>query len=271
MSPDEFAFVSRFVRERSAVVLEPGKEYLVESRLAPVARALRLGSVGELIGRLRGAPGEEVRARVVEALVTTETSFFRDARPFDTLRTAVLPELVARRAATRRLNVWSAACSTGQEAYSFALVVREHFPELAGWDVRVLATDLSGEVLAKAREGTYTQLEANRGLPAALLLKYFCQHGTGWQLNADVRRAVEFRALNLVRPWPVLPKMDLVFLRNVLIYFDVGTKTSVLNRVARVLNPDGYLVLGGAETVLNLGTPFRRVDALKGGFYQLAS
>ena len=271
MSPDEFAFVCRFVRERSALVLEPGKEYLVEARLTSVARALHLNSVSELIGRLRGAPSQEVRTRVVEAMVTTETSFYRDAHPFESLRTAVLPELITRRAAARRLNVWSAACSTGQEAYSFALMVREHFPELGGWDVKVLATDLSGEVLAKAREGKYSQLDANRGLPAALLVKHFRQQGTGWQLNENVRRAVEFRELNLVRPWPVLPKMDVVFLLNVLIYFDVETKKSVLNRAARLLNPDGYLILGGAETTLNLDTPFRRVDALKGGLYQLTS
>jgi len=271
VTPDDFTFVCRFVRDRSAIVLEPGKEYLVETRLAPVAKALRLGTVGALVARLRAGAPEEVRARVTEAMVTTETSFYRDAHPFDALRTAVLPDLITRRAQARRLNVWSAACSTGQEPYSIALMLREHFPELGGWDVSLLATDLSADVLAKAREGKYSQLEANRGLPAALLVKYFRQQGTGWQLNDNVRRAVDFREMNLVRPWPALPKMDLVFLRNVMIYFDVETKKGILSRVAKVLNPGGYLVLGGAETTLNLDTSFRRVETLKGGYYQLVA
>lgn len=271
MSPDDFSFVCRFVRDRSAIVLDSGKEYLVETRLAPVAKALQIGSVTDLIGRLRAGSTEELRGRVMEAMVTTETSFYRDAHPFEALRTSVLPDLIRRRAQARRLNVWSAACSTGQEPYSIALMLREHFPELGGWDVSLLATDLSAEVLAKAREGKYSQLEANRGLPAAMLVKYFRQYGTGWQLNENVRRSVDFREMNLVRPWPALPKMDLVFLRNVMIYFDVETKKGILNRVAKLLNPDGYLVLGGAETTLNLDTSFRRVEALKGGYYQLVA
>ena len=271
MTPEDFAYVCRFVRERSAIVLEPGKEYLVETRLAPVARKMEFDSVGALIAKLRGAPDNGLHARVIEAMVTTETSFFRDSHPFESLKTAALPDLIRRRAAERRLNVWSAACSTGQEPYSVAIIIREHFPELLGWQVNILATDLSAEVLAKARAGTYSQLEVNRGLPAAALVKHFTQSGTSWQVSETVRRAVEFRELNLVRPWPALPKMDVVFLRNVMIYFDVETKKAILSRVARQLNPDGYLILGGAETTLNLDSSFRRVDALKGGFYQLVA
>jgi chemotaxis protein methyltransferase CheR len=268
MTAQDFEFVCRLVRDRSAIVLEPGKEYLVEGRLTPVARQLGLGSVSGLVGRLRTAPDNGLTARVVEAMATTETSFFRDHHPFETLRTAVLPELIRRRAGERRLDVWCAACSTGQEPYSFALLLREHFPDLAGWRVNVLATDLSGEVLGRARAGRYTQLEVNRGLPAALLARYFRQHGTGWELAADVRKAVEFRELNLAKPWPVLPRMDLIFLRNVMIYFDPETKKAILGRAARQLRPGGYLILGGAETTLNLDDSFRRVEHLKGGFYQ---
>lgn len=271
MTPDDFAFVCRLVRDRSAIVLEAGKEYLVETRLSPVARRYKLGSVGELIARLRGPVEDELRTRVVEAMATTETSFFRDVAPFETLRAVVLPELLRARERERRLSVWSAACSTGQEPYSLAVLLRDHFPELATWQVSVLATDLSSEVLAKARAGRYTQLEANRGLPAAALVRHFRQVGAEWQLSDEVRRSVEFRELNLVRPWPPLPRMDLVLLRNVMIYFDVETKKSILSRVARLLNPDGYLVLGAAETTLNLDDSFRRVDALKGGFYRLAA
>ena len=269
MTVDQFDYVCRFVRDRSSIVLEAGKEYLVEARLAPVARQLCLGSVGEVIAKLRASADDGLQTRVMEAMVTTETLFFRDREPFESLRTAVLPDLMKRRAGERVLNVWSAACSTGQEPYSFVLLLRQHFPELSGWKVNVLATDLSGEVLAKARDGRYNQIEINRGLPAPLMVKYFKQCGTAWQLSDDVRKAVEFRELNLTRPWPALPKMDLVFLRNVMIYFDVDTKKAILGRVARLLRPDGYLLLGGAETTLHLDAAFHRVDGIKGGFHQL--
>jgi chemotaxis protein methyltransferase CheR len=268
MTAQDFEFVCRLVRDRSAIVLEPGKEYLVEGRLTPVARQLGLDTVAGLVGRLRAAPDNGLAARVVEAMATTETSFFRDHHPFATLRTAVLPELIRLRAGERRLDVWCAACSTGQEPYSIALLLREHFPNLAGWRVSILATDLSGEALGRGREGRYTQLEVNRGLPAALLARYFRQYGTSWEMSENIRRMVEFRELNLARPWPYLPRMDLVFLRNVMIYFDAETKRSILGRVARLLRPGGYLLLGGAETTLNLDDSFHRVERLKGGFYQ---
>jgi chemotaxis protein methyltransferase CheR len=268
MTPDDFSYISRLVKERSGIVLESGKEYLVDARLTPVARACELASVSDLVARLRTGV-EALAVRVVAAMTTNETSFFRDAHPFETLRTTVLPELIKRRSAERRLSVWCAACATGQEPFSFALLVREHFPELAGWRVELLATDLSADVLARARTGQYSLLEVNRGLPAALLVKYFHQHGATWTLREDVVRMVEFRELNLTGPWPLLPRMDLVFLRNVLIYFDAETKKAILGRVARLLRPDGYLLLGGAETTLNLDGAYRRAEQLKGGFYQL--
>ena len=271
MTAGEFDYVCRLVRDRSGVVLEAGKEYLVDARLTPVARQAELGSVSELIGRLRAGPDGGLAVRVVEAMVTTETTFFRDLHPFETVRTTVLPDLVRRRRDERRLTVWFAACSTGQEPYSVALLIREHFPELAGWRLDLLATDLSADVLARARAGRYSQLEVNRGLPAALMVKYFRQHGAVWELNEDVRRMVEFRELNLTRPWPALPRADLVFLRNVMIYFDAPTKKAILDRVAKVLRPDGYLLLGGAETTLNLSDSFRRAEHLKGGFHQLVA
>jgi chemotaxis protein methyltransferase CheR len=163
-----------------------------------------------------------------------------------------------------------AASSHGQEPYSLALLLREHFPELAGWKIALLASDLSRDVLARAREGRYNQIEVNRGLPAALLLRYFEQHGTDWQLRPEVRRMVDFQEINLARPWPSLPRMDLVLLRNVMIYFDVETKKGILGRVARLLRPDGYLLLGGAETTINLDDSYRRVEPLRSGIYQLA-
>jgi chemotaxis protein methyltransferase CheR len=269
MTAQDFEFVCRLVRDRSAIVLEPGKEYLVEGRLNPLARQLGLGSISGLVGQLRANPDNGLAGRVVEAMATTETTFFRDHHPFETLRTAVLPDLIRQRGDERRLDVWCAACSTGQEPYSLAILLREHFPNLAGWQVNILATDLSGEALGRARDGRYTQFEVNRGLPAALLVKYFRQHGAVWELSEDVRKAVEFRELNLARPWPPLPRMDVILLRNVMIYFDLETKKAILDRAARLLRPGGYLLLGGAETTLNLNDSFRRVEALKGGFYQL--
>jgi chemotaxis protein methyltransferase CheR len=269
ISDQDFDFIRKLLQERSAVVLEAGKEYLVESRLAPLVRQLNLGSIGELVGRLRAASANGLLRQVVEALVTTETLFFRDHHPFEALRKVVIPELMSRRRDDRRLHVWCAASSSGQEPYSLALLLREHFPALAGWKVSLLATDLSREVLARAREGRYNQIEVNRGLAASLLVKYFRQHGTTWQLDESVRGMVEFRELNLAQAWPPLPRMDLVLLRNVMIYFDPDTKKAILGRLARLLAPDGYLLLGGAETTLNLDDSYRRVEQLKSGFYQL--
>jgi chemotaxis protein methyltransferase CheR len=271
MNTAEFDYICRLVRDRSGIVLEPGKEYLVDARLTPLARQCELRSVSELVGKLMHGAGETLAVRVVEAMTTNETLFFRDTHPFETLRKVVLPELILRRQAERQLNVWFAACSTGQEPYSFALLLREHFPELTGWRLNLLATDLSAGALAQARSGRYSQIEVNRGLPAALLVKYFTQSGLTWTLSADVTRMVEFQELNLTRAWPALPRMDLVFLRNVMIYFDAETKKSILRRVAQLLRLDGYLLLGGAETTHNLDDAFRRVEELKGGFYQLVA
>jgi chemotaxis protein methyltransferase CheR len=268
MTEQDFDYVRRFLRERSAIVLEADKRYLVESRLTPLARRLNLQSIGELIGRLRANSLNGLPAQVIEAMVTTETSFFRDHNPFEALRKVVIPDLIKRRSAEQRLSIWCAASSTGQEPYSVALLLREHFPELARWRVSLLASDISQEMLARAREGQYNQIEVNRGLPVALLLKYFEQHGTNWQLKADIRAMVEFREINLAKPWPPLPLLDLVLIRNVMIYFDVQTKKTILGNLGRLLKRDGYLLLGGAETTFNIDDSYRRVEHLKAGFYQ---
>ncbi len=269
MTDQEFDLVRKLLHEQSAIVLDGDKHYLVESRLGPLLQRRNLKSIGELIAQVRGEPGNGLRREIVEAMVTTESLFFRDHHPFEALRRVVLPDLVARRREERRLAIWCAASSTGQEPYSVLLLLREHFPELAGWKLTLLATDLSREVLARAREGRYSQIEVNRGLPAALLVKYFEQHGTHWQLKPALRGLVDFQELNLARPWPLVPRMDLVLLRNVMIYFDVETKKSILNRLSRVLRPDGYLMLGGAETTLNLDDSYRRIEPLRAGLYQL--
>jgi chemotaxis protein methyltransferase CheR len=269
MTDQDLDFIRGFFRERSGVVLEADKRYLIESRLTPLVRELSLPSLGALAEQLRAQPDNDLHARVVELLVTGESSFFRDHHPFESLRRVVLPDLIERRRRQRRLHIWCAACSIGQEPYSLAMLLREHFPGLAGWKVSLLATDLSRAALARAREGRYTQIEVNRGLPAMLLVRYFRQHGMHWQLNADVRGLVEFQQLNLARPWPPLPRMDLVLMRNIMIYFDVPTKKHILSRLAGLLQPDGYLLLGGAETTFQLHDSYRRVEQLKSGFYQL--
>jgi chemotaxis protein methyltransferase CheR len=271
MTADDFAYVCKLVRDRAALVLEPGKEYLVEGRLLPLARKLKLDSVGAFIQHLRAAPANGLHREVVEAMVTTETSFFRDIHPFESLRTTVLPDLIRRRESVKRLDVWCAACSTGQEPYSLAMLIREHLPQLATWSVNILATDLSTEVLGRARAGRYNQIETNRGLPAALLVKYFKQDGTTWELSSDIRRMVEFREVNLTQPFTSIPRVDLVFLRNVMIYFDIEIKKTILTRVKDLLRPDGYLLLGGAETTLNLCDAFQRIESIKGGFYQVVA
>jgi chemotaxis protein methyltransferase CheR len=270
MTDEEFEVIRALLLDRSAIVLEPGKQYLVESRLGPLVRQRNLNSLTELIAQVRGRPDDGLHRQIVEAMVITESSFFRDHHPFEALRRVVIPDLVQRRRGERRLNVWCAASSTGQEPYSVALLLREHFPQLSGWQVTLLASDLSREALARAREGRFGQIEVNRGLPAALLVKYFEQHGTSWQLKPEVRRMVDFQEMNLARPWPALPPMDLVLIRNVMIYFDVATKKAILGRLARVLRPDGYLLLGGAETTLNVDDSYRRVETLKASFYQRA-
>jgi chemotaxis protein methyltransferase CheR len=269
MTDQEFDAIRRLLQARSAIVLDDGKQYLIECRLAPILHQRKLASIGELIDQLRREPNRDLERQIVEALVTNESSFFRDVHPFDSLRAVVLPDLIQRRRDARRLDIWCAAAAHGQEPYSVAMLLREHFPQLAGWKIGLLASDVSRDALARAREGRYNQIEVNRGLPAALLVRYFQQHGTHWQITAAIRDTIEFREINLAAPWPTLPPMDLVLIRNVMIYFAVETKKAILGRLARVLRPDGYLLLGGSETTFGLDDSYRRVEPLKAGFYQL--
>jgi chemotaxis protein methyltransferase CheR len=271
MTEQEFEIVRRVLQERSAIALEPGKEYLVETRLAPLVRQLNLSSISELIAQLRASGDNGLHRQVIDAMVTTESLFFRDHGPFDALQKIVLPDLINRRRDERQLRIWCAASSHGQEPYSVAMLIREYFPMLAGWSFSLLASDISQPVLARARAGRYNQIEVNRGLPAMLLIKYFEQHGTEWQLKPAIRDMVEFREINLAQAWPGLPRMDLVLIRNVMIYFDVPTKKTILGKVARLLAPDGYMLLGGSETTYNLDDSYRRIEPVKSGFYQLAS
>lgn len=256
ITPVNFNYIRTLVADLSAIALDDEKKYLVEARLLPVARRAGLSSVDDLVARLR-TPNYSLRQQVVDAMTTNETSFFRDQVPFEILRDTILPDLLARRAVFKNLNIWSAACATGQEPYSVALLLAEHFSHLHDWQFRLLGTDLSAEVLQRAREGRFSQLEIERGLPGPLLKKYFRRLDTDWQLNETICRMVEFRLLNLSDNWPAVPKMDVILLRNVLVYFDGSTCQDILRRVRQLLRPDGYLLLGGAETALHIDTAFK--------------
>jgi len=268
---EDFDFFRGFLRERSAIALDPGKEYLVETRLMPIARREGLDSVEALIRRLRREPHGALQLCVVEALTTNETSFFRDWKPFEALRSKVIPEATLRRAAERRVDVWSAACSTGQEAYSVAMLLKEYLPQLATWDVQIHCTDLSQEMVVRTRSGRFTQLEVNRGLPAALLVKYFRQEGDEWAIAEEFRKRLRVAQLNLAGAWPAMPLMDVVLLRNVLIYFDLPTRKGILEKVRRQLQPGGVLFLGSAETTLGIHDAFKREEAAGATFFRLAS
>lgn len=267
----EFDYVRGLLRERAAIVLDPGKEYLVESRLVGVAKKEGFTSLSDLVSALKSQSYNGMHKRVVDAMTTNETSFFRDIHPFDALKKVVIPDLLQKRASTRQLNFWCAASSTGQEPYTVAMIVKENFPQLATWKFQYIATDISTDVLAKARSGLYSRLELNRGLPAQLLVKYFDQKGFDWQANEELRKMIDFRELNLAGTWPSLPAMDVVFIRNVLIYFDVETKKQIFSKIKKILRPDGYLFLGGAETTINIDDQFERVPIEKAGIYRLKS
>ncbi len=264
MIHDDYEFLRRRLKERSGLVLSADKQYLVESRLLPVVRRSGLSSLGELVAALRAAPECALMTAVVEAMTTNEFFFFRDKTPFEHFRQTILPALLAARRASRSIRIWSAAASTGQEPYSLAMCLKEMGRDIAGWHIEIIATDLSNEVLEKARAGLYTQFEVQRGLPIQLLIKHFSQCGDLWQIAPDIRGMVKYRQLNLLHDFSQLGPFDLIFCRNVLIYFDQDTKTSVLNRLAALTAADGYLVLGAAETVVGLTDRFKMAPDKRG-------
>ena len=266
MTPMEYDYLRRLLKERSGLVLSHDKQYLVESRLVPLARKAGLPGISELVARLKNGEAS-LTTDVVEAMTTNETFFFRDKIPFDHLRDTILPILMQSRANRRSLRIWSAACSTGQEPYSIAMSLKEKAAMLAGWRIEIVGTDLSQEVLEKSKSGIYSQFEVQRGLPIQLLVKYFAQIGEMWQLNGDVRSMVQYRQLNLLQDFSSLGKFDVIFCRNVLIYFDQETKAAIFERIAKVLEPDGMLMLGAAESVVGITDAFRPYPD-KRGLYQ---
>lgn len=268
LATSDFSYVSALVRERSAIVLDSGKEYLVESRLMPLARRAGLADVADLVALAQRGGDGEVRAQIVDALTTNETSWFRDRHPFDALSGGMLPALMAARQTERRLTIWSAACSSGQEPYSIAMTMLDSAPTLASWRTSIVATDLSPTMVQRAKDGYYSQLEVNRGLPATHLVRHFDRDGAGWRVRSGIRSMVRVEQHNLLSAPPV-GTFDIVFMRNVLIYFAVETKREILARVRRSLAPDGFLVLGAAETTLNIDSAFERVEFGSATVYRL--
>jgi chemotaxis protein methyltransferase CheR len=256
VSPFDYKYVRGLLKERSGLVLGTDKEYLVEARLLPVARRMGATSIAELVRRLRAPASEALIAQVVEAMMINESFFFRDRLPFDRLRDTVLPALLRARSESRRLRIWSAASSTGQEPYSLAMLLKELAPRLSGWSVEIVASDISREVTERARSGLYSQFEVQRGLPIHHLMNHFERSGEHWRITAGLRGMVQFQQQNLLDDFSGLGRFDVVFLRNVLIYFDQATKTDVLKRVGGVLAHDGYLLLGAAETVVGVSDDF---------------
>jgi chemotaxis protein methyltransferase CheR len=256
VTPLDYEFLRKLLKERSGLDLSADKQYLVESRLIPLARKAGLPGLPELVQKLKNG-ADALTSDVVEAMTTNETFFFRDKVPFDHLKATVMPELLQARAARRSLRIWCAASSTGQEPYSIAMCLKELGAALTGWRVEIIATDLSQGVLEKSRAGLFSQFEVQRGLPIQLLVRHFAQTGELWQLNADIRAMVQFRQLNLLQDFSHLGVFDIIFCRNVLIYFDQETKTNVFGRLSRMIEPDGFLMLGAAETVVGLTEAFK--------------
>lgn len=256
MNPPDYEYLRKLLKDHSGLDLSADKQYLIESRLLPLSRKCGLPDIAELVQKMKGGSSSLI-AQVVEAMTTNETFFFRDKVPFDHFRDSIMPEIMKARASRKSIRIWCAAGSTGQEPYSLAMCLKEMGAALSGWRVEIIATDLSQEVLEKSKAGIYSQFEVQRGLPIQLLVKYFKQNGEFWQIGADVRAMVQHRQLNLLHDFSQLGTFDVIFCRNVLIYFDQDTKINIFGRLARAMEQDGFLVLGAAETVVGLTDVFK--------------
>lgn len=268
VSKESLAFFFAFLQKESGLVLDSSKTYLIEARLEPLASEAGLGSIDALCHQLRLNPTGPLRQKVVDAMATNETSFFRDMLPFEIVRKAVLPDLLKTNQKTKKVRIWSAACATGQEPYSLAMLLGSIGSALAGWDVEILATDLVERVLEKARGGTYSHYEIQRGLPAQYMTRFFDQIGSEWRVKPELKKWIQFRRLNLLSDFTSLGLFDIIFCRNILIYFDPASKKKVLERMAASLAPNGVLFLGGGETPLGITDQFSRIEMDRGVYYK---
>ncbi len=254
-------YFADIVRRRSAIVLEESKAYLIRARLDPIAKIHGCASLNDFARHVRARASDlSLQAEIVDAMTTNETSFFRDLHPFTLFREKILPDILARRAAQKTLRIWCAASSSGQEPYTLAIILREYFPQLNDWKIDLVASDISLSMLRRCKEGVYSQLEVNRGLPAQMMVKYFATENGGWRIREALRNMIDFKEVNLIEPWPLMPPMDIVFIRNVLIYFDMTEKRNILARMRKQMAPDGYLFLGTAETTFSVDENFTRVS-----------
>ncbi len=256
----ELEYIRRFVRDTSAIVLDD-KDYLIEARLGSLAISEGHSDLLALLRALRAEENgsQKLHHKVVDALTTNETSFFRDVHPFEAIRKTILPELIERNHARKTLRMWSAACSSGQEPVTLAMIVEQHFPQIQDWRTQILGTDLSDEMLIRARKGRYSQIEVNRGLPAPMLVRFFEEHGGEWIVRPEVMKMIRYERFNFVDPWPPRAPFDLILLRNVMIYFDVPTKREIVQKIGDALAPGGYLILGASETIAGLSNDFDMV------------
>lgn len=271
MNPAEYDYLRQFLKSRSGLVLSNEKQYLIESRLLPVARKAGLQSIAALVAKLKEPRETALAEAVVEAMTTNESFFYRDKTPFEHFTQMMMPEMLKARAASKKIRIWCAAASTGQEPYTLAMCLKEMERQLVGWRIEILGTDISNEVLDRARAGTYTQFEVQRGLPIQLLLKYFTQQGESWTISPELRAMVQWRKFNLLDSFASFGQFDIVFCRNVLIYFDQPTKVDILGRISKVMAPDGYLVLGAAETVVGLTDAFKPAPDRRGLYVPAAA
>lgn len=267
MTSEQFDYLRSFLKKHSGLVLGEDKRYLIDSRLNPVAKEFGHESLGEMVMAMKRPGAGKLTERIVEAMTINESFFFRDMTPFDNFRNVMLPHMLKERSKMRKMRIWSAAASTGQEGYSLAIELQEQKAKTAGWNIDILGTDLSAEALNKAKAGRYSQFEVQRGMPTKMLMSYFKQEGTEWVVEPLIRSMVNFKQFNLLKDFRSLGTFDIVFCRNVLIYFDRETKADILNRMARQMAPDAYLVLGAAETIIGLSDEYKMVPGVR-GLYQ---
>jgi chemotaxis protein methyltransferase CheR len=263
----QFQFLREWAKKRSGILLE-GKEVMVDSRLSTLATQMKFSNLGGLMAKLMAEPDSAMASKVLEALTTNETFWFRDHHPYEILKSRIVPEIIKARTGARTFRLWSAACSTGQEPYSIAMVIRQHFPQMDGWDIKILATDLSEQVVARAAKGCFDQTEINRGLPAAFLARFFEMDGPWFRVQEPIRRMIDFRTLNLTNEFALPQDLDVVFIRNVLIYFDMATKKQILLRAIKNLRAGGYLFLGSAESIYGMDLPLETVMGDKTLYYR---
>lgn len=269
LSQAQFDFICQVVRQHSGIVLGDDELFLMETQIMPVARHFGFNNVSDMISEMQGKRRLDIENEITEILIPSDTCFFRDVHPFNALKTDVIPELIRLRSTERSLAIWCGACSTGQEPWSIAMILHDQFPQLLDWNLEIIATDYSEDLLERAREGVYNQLEINRGLPVQMLTKFFTHDRIAWRLKDRLRQTVQYRQLNLLHPWHELQKMDLVFMRNVLSYFDLPTKQAILTQVRNQLKPDGYLFLGADESTTDIDTSFQSQTVGQASYYQL--